>query len=101
MNIKERSIVIALLRRASLKWLPRYQVMTEARVARGKYMCNKCNQIVGAKEFHVDHKKPVIPVTGFDDWNGVVSRLFCQKSELQVLCKECHTAKSNKENKKR
>lgn len=100
-TVKERSIIIALLRRASLRWLARFEVIKESRVDRGKYMCVKCKQQVGSRDFHIDHKKPVIPVTGFDDWNGFIERLFCNKTGLQLLCKPCHKLKSNKENKKR
>lgn len=98
---KERAVITALLRRASLRWNPRYEVMKNARVERGKYKCNLCKEIVGSKEYQVDHVKPVIPVTGFDDWNGFIGRLFCKASGLQVICKMCHYTKSKKENSKR
>ena len=81
-----------------MRWLPRFQVMTDARQSRGKYLCNKCKEIVGTKEFQIGHKEPVVPVTGWDSWDGFISRLFCPKSKLQLLCKPCHKAKSKKEN---
>lgn len=98
---QEKAIIIALLRRASQKWGPRYEVMREARIERGKYMCSNCKGIVGSKQFNVDHVKPVIPLKGFDSWDGFITRLFCPKSGLQILCKPCHKEKTNKENKKR
>lgn len=50
----------------------------------------------------IDHIESVVPVTGFDNWQAYVDRLFCSAENLQVLCKEpCHKEKSLKENAER
>jgi hypothetical protein len=47
---------------------------------------------------YMDHIAEVIPVEGFKDsvwdWNVYMERMFCPKEGFQVLCKECHTAKT-------
>jgi 5-methylcytosine-specific restriction endonuclease McrA len=35
------------------------------------------------------------------NWNEVVSRLFCEKENLQAICQDCHKEKSQKERKER
>lgn len=87
------------LRRASYMWPPMKEVMTKARVERGKYECAKCKGIFGPKEVQRDHIIPVDdPHTGFVDWNTYVERLFCGVEGLQCLCKPCHDTKSQMEN---
>ena len=66
-----------------------------------KYRCNGCKNLFDRPEIAVDHPEPVIPVEGFDSWDGVVRRLLAPSKMPQVLCKECHRLKTNKENKTR
>lgn len=50
------------------------------------------------KDVQVDHIEPIIdPEIGFVDWNTVVERMFCEKHNLQVLCKGCHASKTQQE----
>lgn len=50
----------------------------------------------------VDHIKPVVdPQEGFVSWDEFINRLFCEKDNLQALCKTCHKIKTAKEKKKR
>jgi 5-methylcytosine-specific restriction endonuclease McrA len=72
--------------------------MGTARVSRGEYKCRHCNKIHSRSEIQVDHVKPVVPVTGWDDWAGFIERLFCGAEDLQILCKPCHGIKSKAEN---
>ena len=73
---------------------------TKAAKPRVEYQCSCCKQWHMGKEISVDHSDPVIsPSTGFTDWNTFVSRLFCSKDNLSVLCDSCHTDKTNKEKK--
>lgn len=83
-----------------MRWPPKHEVKKKARVERGKYLCNGCKQIVPTSikvdgkrvnNIHVDHIDPVIdPHVGFEDWDTVIQRLFCEEEGLQVLCASCH-----------
>lgn len=105
------SFVKSGLRSASQRWPPRYTVINEAYVGQqinpksGRwakhYRCSSCGVAFPAKEVEVNHIIPVIPVTGFDNWDGVVSRLFCEKDGLELVCKPCHKAITLVENNER
>jgi 5-methylcytosine-specific restriction endonuclease McrA len=63
-----------------------------------QYLCNVCKQYVGSTMVAVDHIIPVISVDdGFVDFNTFIQRLFCEASNLQVICDECHQQKTNAE----
>lgn len=63
-----------------------------------QYQCEVCNTWVSSTKVSVDHIEPVISVdTGFVDWNEFVARLFCDKSNLQRICDDCHDKKTYKE----
>jgi 5-methylcytosine-specific restriction endonuclease McrA len=98
-NVK--SYAIAVLRRASYRTPARGEVLRTARVAYGRYRCAKCTDVFGRKEVQVDHILPVVQTSGWDGFDGFISRLFCDPSGLQVLCKPCHKDKSQAENKTR
>jgi 5-methylcytosine-specific restriction endonuclease McrA len=71
---------------------------SEASKPRVEYLCSECNTWHMGKDIQVDHKDPVVdPDTGFCDWNTFIDRLFCDKSNLAVLCKNCHSYKTNLE----
>lgn len=60
--------------------------------------CQVCNTWVGSSKISVDHISPVISVDdGFQDWNEFVSRLWCDKENLQRICDECHNKKTHQE----
>lgn len=100
--------VKGVLRNGTIRYPPRYEVLNEAK--RGKkvnqatgrvaehYECNECHQQFPATSVVVDHRQPVVPVTGFTNWHDVVIRMYCDKEGLQVLCKVCHLEKSRIEN---
>lgn len=103
------SFVKSALRSASQRWPPKYKVLSKAYVGQrinpksGRmakhYLCKACEEAFPAKEIQVNHIVPVVPVTGFDTWDGVVERMFCEESGLEVLCKNCHSTITDKENK--
>lgn len=108
---KFQSFIKSTLRKGSTRWPPRYEVLNDAK--RGKrvnpetgriaehYECNQCGMLFPAKCVVVDHISPVIPVTGFTNWDDVINRMFCSRLGLQVLCKECHRLKTKEENAQR
>lgn len=105
------SFVKSVLRAGSRKWPPKYEVLNEAKCgkkineASGRlaehYLCAGCDNSFPAKSVVVDHIEPVVPVSGFLSWDGVIHRLFCSKENLQVLCTKCHKIKTKQENEER
>lgn len=105
------SFIKSALRSASQRWPPRYSTLNNACVGQktnpktGRlakhYICNECKGEFPAKEVEVNHIIPVVPTSGFDDWNGVISRMFCEADELEVVCKPCHKLITQSENKER
>ncbi len=93
-DIKFRYWLISTLRRASYRWEPRYRTLVEARVARGQYKCNICDQIVGRKDINIDHIIPVVGPEGYVDWNTYIKRMFCDRSGFQAICTKCHDIKT-------
>ncbi|AXH72002.1 MAG: HNHc protein [Podoviridae sp. ctbj_2] len=65
------------------------------------YKCAKCEKLFPAKSVEVNHKIPVIPLTGFDSWTNVIERMFCEKEHLELLCKPCHKTITKAESEQR
>lgn len=57
------------------------------------YYCEKCKS--KEEKPQVDHIRPVVPISGFDNWSKYIERLFIDSSGLEVLCKPCHKAKTD------
>lgn len=56
--------------------------------------CEKCG--TETREPEVDHIEPAVPLTGWDSWDGYISRMFTEDEwKLQVLCNTCHNAITN------
>jgi len=111
-DAKWRSWVISLLRRGTMRFPPRNEVLKEARTERkinkatGKLAwhsrCNKCKKEFPSSKIKADHIKPVVDVTtGFIDWNVYIERMYCVKKGWQAICDVCHDKKSAKERKTR
>jgi hypothetical protein len=102
------SFVKSALRSASQRWPPRYSVLKKAMIGvkvnplTGRnaqhFMCSSCKGTFTSKNVEVNHIDPVVPVSGFDSWDGVVERLFCEESGLEVVCKPCHKTITKDEN---
>ena len=107
------SFIKSALRSASVRWPPKNECKQSARVERGVYKCagykRKAHNVPASlppnkgnkrriNNAVVDHVSPVIePEKGFISWDEVINRLFCEKENLQVLCHECHSKKTNEE----
>jgi hypothetical protein len=96
------------LRSASRKWKPIHDCKKLARVSHGHYLCSCCKEEVPTtiineetrkriKNVIVDHIEPIVPVTGWVSWDHCVNRMFCELSNLQVLCLKCHKIKCAEE----
>jgi 5-methylcytosine-specific restriction endonuclease McrA len=107
---KFRTFITGVLRSGFRKYPSKYETLKEASVGKKlnpktkriaeHYKCAECKQDFPGKEVNVDHVNPVVcPVEGFVNWDVYIKRMFCGKENLQVLCSECHTVKSNEERK--
>lgn len=107
-----KSFIKSTLRQATRKWAPINEVLKEARVERGVYLCAGCKEHVPkttlnaetrkrVNNIHVDHIEPVVPVTGWVSWDSCIERMFCERENLQVLCGSCHKVVTDDENKQR
>ncbi len=93
------------LRSAYNKWPPKWEVLKNAKRPFGgkdkrqkwEYQCAECNRWYKQKEISVDHIVPAGSLNTFEDLPGFAERLFCGTDGLQVLCKECHNIKTQKE----
>lgn len=105
MNPKLAAMCKAALRRLWSQ-TSRGDVLKRARVG-ATWRCNGCQGLFGRKEVSVDHISPVALNTVqqkegdvlWVDWNAYMSAVFCDESNLQVLCTGCHKAKSASERK--
>lgn len=94
------SFIKNLLRQGTRKWAPIQQTKSDARTRRGFYRCAGCKEevpatiLVNGKRTHnvaVDHIEPIIdPAVGFTTWSDVIESMYCEKNNLQLLCKACH-----------
>ena len=93
MDSKLRQKIISAVRKIWLYSPERREVMKAAK-------CGYCNRPKGNREkFDCDHLLPIIPTSGWDNWDNYFERLF---DGIQVACcKTCHRKKTAMENKKR
>jgi 5-methylcytosine-specific restriction endonuclease McrA len=103
-----KSFITSTIRSGFRRWPEKFEVLKEAFVRKGinpktgrsaaLYRCSTCNGEFSSKDIQVDHIEPVVdPIEGFKTWDEFISRLFCSKENLQVLCKECHLKKTKQE----
>lgn len=107
---KFNSFIKSSLRAASRRWEPKYSCLNDAfvdkkvnektgRIAK-HFRCNECLELFPSADVQVDHIFPVIdPSVGFTTWDSVINNMFCEKENLQVLCKFCHDTKTASEKK--
>ncbi len=103
------SFVRSGLRAMWQKWPVKWQVLQEARRPYGgkdkrtkwEYQCNGCKQWFKTKDVSVDHIEPAGQLRDYEDLPRFVSKLLCEKDNLQVLCKGCHDEKTKTERSKK
>ena len=89
------NLVASLTGQMRLTWMrsPSWKNVRSLQKRGDLYQCSRCLSLV--EKIQVDH---VVPVGGFNgDWNDFVSRMFCDESNLQVLCKACHSEKGKED----
>lgn len=98
------AFITSILRGGSRRWGPKFQCLNEAKTekkvnpATGRvaqhFRCATCQLDFPQKECQVDH---IVPIGTEKTWDQFIEGLFCEKDNLQVLCKTCHKNKSLKE----
>ena len=64
-------------------------------------LCNECRKPEAKSYMVVDH---VLPIVGIEEtldsmsWDELINRLWCDISNLQALCEDCHKIKTKEEN---
>lgn len=83
--------------------IPNYSDPSRPRVQKW-VRCNICKHPEAASYIDIDHILPKIPVDGsFDEmtFDEYINKVWCDVSNLQALCPDCHNVKSKNENKLR
>jgi 5-methylcytosine-specific restriction endonuclease McrA len=65
------------------------------------WRCANCSRVFKGKDMAVDHIIPVGSLRCYDDIGQFLQRLMIGAEGLQVLCEECHTAKTAAERQQR
>lgn len=113
MSVKERNLVKGAIRRVFSRSDLRKEVLKDSVVIHTDVnrprvkkwsLCASCTRVEPSYLCEVDHRLPIIPLhTALEEltWDYVINQIFCDKTNLQVLCKPCHLLKSKAENKER
>jgi len=64
-----------------------------------RYRCVDCSGLFKQDEINVDHINKVGSFIDIMDIEKFFFRIFCSFSNLQILCKRCHTLKTRRERK--
>lgn len=102
------SFIRSALRQKSRWWKPITQAKMEARRPykgvnkrqKFEYLCASCNKYYPEKKINVDHICPAGSLKSAQDLPDFVERLFCEQTNLQVLCEACHNVKTQQEKSK-
>jgi hypothetical protein len=94
------AFVRSTLRSKSLRWIPRTNALIAARRPykgsnprqKWEYFCKICSCWFTAKDVVVDHHpKPAGSILKVEDISSFTENLFCNSSNLRVLCVPCHS----------
>lgn len=121
MEIRFRNRIKAAVRKLTWSWKPYQVVKNSAKVDSATYECVNCGKYcytgksqkslemliekypkktIEMGTIYIDHIDPVEdPSSDWAGWDTYISRLFCEKENLQSLCGFCHDIKSKEENK--
>lgn len=101
------SFLRGVLRQAVRRYPVKHAVKQQARrVVKGKrwkyeYKCAACEGWFKDSRVEVDHITPAGSLKSYEDLPRFVATLYCEADNLQVLCKECHRDKTNREKEER
>ena len=103
---RRRSFIISQLRRG--KWPPKYAAIARAYIGPGinpktgkkckLHKCEECGDVFAKGDMRADHREPVVdPAVGFVDWNTWIERCYVEADKYDVICTDCHDAKTAEE----
>ena len=110
---KERNLIKGAIRRVFSRSEIRGKIVTASLVkhvdltrprVKSWCKCGNCNTLIPKSYMEVDHIDPVVPYnTSLEEmsWDELVNRLWCEESNLQAICEECHDKKTKVERKMR
>ena len=98
-------MIRAVLRNKSRWWKPILAVKNAAKIPykgpnkrrKFSYICGECKNEFDSKQVSVHHKIECGTLRTFDDIGPFCKRLFCEKKDLILLCKSCHTTSHTKQ----
>lgn len=111
--------IIPHLRKASRWWPPKNEARKKAerKVIIGSfkngrpkyetlYECAECTRkgltkLHSRENTHADHIIEVAGLNGFDSWDNLINRMFCDSNGYQILCIQHHEEKTKKNQEKR
>lgn len=99
------SMIRSTLRKKSMYWKPVQDAKNKARRTykgenkrqKFEYQCCKCNKWFKGDEVEINHIVPAGSLKSGNDLKDFVERLFCEKENLECLCKSCHLKITNEE----
>ena len=104
---RKHAFIVSVLRAGTRRWPPKWQTLEEAKTekkinkATGRmaqhYLCATCCDEFSSTNVQVGHIEPVVGDAGFTTWDDYIQQMFCDKENLQVLCKACHALKTKLE----
>jgi len=105
---RKHAFIVSVLRSGTRRWPPKFETLNAAKTDKKRntrtnriaqhFRCAICGSDVPSSEIQVDHIKPVVdPKKGFTTWDTYIKRLFCEKNNLQAVCKPCHKIKTKEE----
>lgn len=119
MDSKRKNKYIQAARKVSRFSPARQAVKKRLKVDKALFECSKCGKYcyegksdktfleyqekypdkeVSREFLDIDHIQTVVPLTGWDDWNGFYERLECDETNLRGLCStKCHKEKTSRE----
>ena len=91
------------MRSASRRWPAIYEALAAAKEPyhgpnlrqKVQYRCAACRCAFSSKQVAIDHIVDCGTLKDWGDVEGFMRRLFCEKEGLQVLCHDCHDAKTH------
>lgn len=104
------SFLLPRLRRLSLQWPARQEVLKRIKVEvqdgffkngnpkmNVRFKCECCGKITTLNDIQVDHITPISNFASHGSWDSYLNAMFCSADKLQGICVSCHNIKTASE----